>query len=407
VTAGEFSPRRRRRRIDDSGLPTWVFVPAALGGLFIVLPLLFGWALLSWLRYGKDPVYLDDPSVLMPAPPPDLTAAAGAVIWEGKSTRRALTTAMLDLASRGELGFKPEGGLLGIRTKAGIQINETYNADDPNIERNRRKPLSNAEQYALERLRGIASPLTGNYIDSSDMLKFGKYVSSFNNKIESHVEKKGWLSEAPAKSVSRWAGRGTLALILGFVVFIIGVNLPSWGVVIFSGFVMLGGVGMLIISQWMPARTMAGAMIYAMLAAYRRTMQATMAQARSMNTVIEQPVLAWMETPDQATAWGVALGLQGEVEEVLRRSAEDAQQGVTTYHPWLPAWYGSGLSSGSSGPGGIAPGLFSSGGLPNFGGMMAALSSIGNSPSSSGSGGSGGFGGGSSGGGGGGAGGGY
>ena len=384
-------------------------VDAAIGlvfgpGVFIFL---VGAAALSWLRYGKDPVYLDDPSVLMPAPPPDLTAAAGAVIWEGKSTRRALTTAMLDLASRGELGFKPEGGLLGIRTKAGIQINETYNADDPNIERNRRKPLSNAELYALERLRGIASPLTGNYIDSSDMLKFGKYVSSFNNQIESHVVKKGWFREAPAKAVSRWAGRGTLALIVGFVIFIIGVNLPSWGVVIFSGALMLGGVGMLIISQWMPARTMAGAMIYAMLAAYRRTMQATMAQGRSMNTVIEQPVLAWMETPDQATAWGVALGLQEDVEEVLRRSAEDAQQGVTTYNPWLPAWYGSGLSSGSSGPGGIAPGLFSSGGLPNFGGMMAALSSIGNSPSSSGSGGSGGFSGGSSGGGGGGAGGGY
>ena len=30
-----------------------------------------------WRRFGKDPVYLDDPSILMPAPPPDLTAAPG------------------------------------------------------------------------------------------------------------------------------------------------------------------------------------------------------------------------------------------------------------------------------------------------------------------------------------------
>ena len=65
--------------------------------------LLVGAAAWSWLRYGKDPVYLDDPSILMPAPPPDLTAASGAVVWEGRATRRALTTAMLDLASRGEL----------------------------------------------------------------------------------------------------------------------------------------------------------------------------------------------------------------------------------------------------------------------------------------------------------------
>ena len=38
---------------------------------------LSGWAFFNWRRYGKDPVYLDDPSVLMPAPPPDLTAASG------------------------------------------------------------------------------------------------------------------------------------------------------------------------------------------------------------------------------------------------------------------------------------------------------------------------------------------
>jgi uncharacterized membrane protein YgcG len=387
-------------------------IDAAIGliagpGIFL---LFVGWAVVAWLRYGKDPVYLDDPSVLMPAPPPDLTAASGAVIWEGRSTRRALTTAMLDLASRGELSFKPEGGLLGLRTKAGIQMNDTYPADDPNIARNRRKPLSYAEQYALERLRGIASPLTGNYIDSSDLLKFGKYVSGFDNQIEAHVVRKGWFREAPAKAVSRWASRGILALIVGFVAFIIAVNIPSGGLV-FASVCWVAAAGVvLLIARSMPARTMAGAMIYAMLAAYRRTMEKTMAQARSMNTVIEQPSLAWMETPDQAVAWGVALGLQRDVEEVLNRSAEDQQAGVSTYHPWLPAWYGAGLGSGgSNAPGGFAPGLFSSSAIPNFGGMMAALSSIGNSPSSSGSGsgGSGGFSGGSSGGGGGGAGGGY
>jgi uncharacterized membrane protein YgcG len=179
--------------------------------------------------------------------------------------------------------------------------------------------------------------------------------------------------------------------------------------VTFSVGLMAAAAVMLVIARQMPARTMAGAMIYAMLAAYRRTMQYTMAQARSMNTVIEQPTLAWMDTPDQAVAWGVALGLQRDVEEVLGRSAEDAQAGITSYNPWLPAWYGSNLGSGSSGPGGFAPGLFSSSAIPNFGGMMAALSSIGNSPSSSGSsgGGSGGFSGGGSGGGGGGSGGGY
>ena len=71
---------------------------------------LVGWALFSWRRYGKDPVYLDDPSVLMPAPPPDLTAASGAMIMEGTTSRRALTTAMLDLASRGSIAFRGPAG---------------------------------------------------------------------------------------------------------------------------------------------------------------------------------------------------------------------------------------------------------------------------------------------------------
>jgi hypothetical protein len=91
------------------------------------------------------------------------------------------------------------------------------------------------------------------------------------------------------------------------------------------------------------------------------------------------------------------------------RTAEDAQSGVSR-NAWFPAWYGSTSSGGglSGGQVGVAPGLFSSGGIPDFGGMMSALGTIGSSPSSSGSGGgSGGFSGGGGGGGGGGAGGGY
>ena len=70
---------------------------------------------------------------------------------------------------------------------------------------------------------------------------------------------------------------------------------------------------------------MPGAMIRAMLAAYRRTLQKTMAQARSMQQVVDEAGLDWLETPDQAVVWGTALGLQGEIEGVLERSLEDVQ----------------------------------------------------------------------------------
>jgi uncharacterized membrane protein YgcG len=384
-------------------LQTARIVDAAVGLIFapLLLVVIVGWAGWSWIRYGKDPVYLDDASILMPAPPPDLTAASAAVVWEGKATRRALTTAMLDLASRGELSFKPESGLLGLHSKTGIQM-ETPPTDNPYVERNRRRPLSDAEEYALDRLQGIAEPSSGYYIAPDDLLKFGQYTSKFDDRIERHVASRGWFSEPPAKAVSRWAGRGTLAIVAGVVVLIIGFNIPSQGMVLMGGALIAAGILVILISRYMPQRTMAGAMIYAMLAAYRRTLQRTMEQARSMNQVVQEANLAWLETPDQATVWGVALGLQEDVERVIERSAEDAQQGVSAYNPWIPMWYGTGWSSsGSSGSWGVAPGLMSGSPIPDFGGMFSALGSIGNSPSSSG-GGSGGFGGGGSGGGGGG-----
>jgi len=370
---------------------------------------LIGAAAWSWVRYGKDPVYLDDASIHMPAPPPDLTAASGAVVWEGRATRRALTTAMLDLASRGELSFREESGLLGIGKKAGIQI-ELQGSNDPNVARNRRRPLSDAEDYALARLRGIASPSDNNYIEPDDILKFGQYTGKFDKTIEKQVTAKGWFREPPAKAASRWRSRGWLVIVLGILAFVGGQALPSGGLTILAVALVAAGLVIIVIARSMPARTMAGAMIYAMLAAYRRTLQKTMEQARSMEQVVQDAKLPWLETPDQAVVWGTALGLQTDIEHVLARSAEDVQAGVNTYNPWFPIWYGSGLSAGGSGaPGGIAPGLFSASGIPDFGGMMSALGSIGNSPSASGSssGGSGGFSGGSSGGGGGGAGGGY
>ncbi len=70
---------------------------------FLGALLLLAWFLWSWLRFGRDPVYLDDPSILMPGPPPNLTPAAAALVFDGRSSRHTLTTAMLDLASRGEV----------------------------------------------------------------------------------------------------------------------------------------------------------------------------------------------------------------------------------------------------------------------------------------------------------------
>ena len=148
-------------------------------------------------------------------------------------------------------------------------------------------------------------------------------------------------------------------------------------------------------------------MIYAMLAAYRRTLRMTMEQARSMQQVVEQPALAWLETPDQGVVWGIALGLQQQVEDVIEPQRRGRAGRRDHLSPVAAALVRLGLVGGKRRAALAAsrPGSSRRRPMPDFGGMMSALGSIGNSPSSSGGGG--GFGGGGGGGGGGGAGGGF
>jgi hypothetical protein len=149
-----------------------------------------------------------------------------------------------------------------------------------------------------------------------------------------------------------------------------------------------------------------------MLHAYRRTLQKTMEQSRTMQQVVDGAGLTWLETPDQAVVWGTALGLQSEIESVLQRSLDEVRESPTNASSvYFPMWYhtssgGTFADAAASGSGGS---IFSGSAVPDLGGMMSALGTIGNSPASSGggSGGGGGFSGGGSGGGGGGAGGGF
>ena len=141
---------------------------------------LVGWALFHWRRFGKDPVYLDDPSVLMPAPPPDLTAASGAMVMDGGTSRRALTTAMLDLASRGLISFRedeagssapPRRSASTSTRRAATTIGEAQRA------RNARRPIGPAEEVALHKLRRPRREREADFITPEDLPKFGTSVA--------------------------------------------------------------------------------------------------------------------------------------------------------------------------------------------------------------------------------------
>ena len=126
-------------------------------------------------------------------------------------------------------------------------------------------------------------------------------------------------------------------------------------------------------------------MIRAMLAAYRRTLQKTMAQARSMQQVVDEAGLDWLETPDQAVVWGTALGLQDEIEGVLSRSLEDVKAGGDQRRRRPTSRPGTGRRTGRRSPARAASPAAAAGSsptraIPDIGGMMSALGTIGNSP---------------------------
>jgi uncharacterized membrane protein YgcG len=386
----------------------------ALVGLILapgIILVSIGAVSIGWYRRGRDAVYTDDASVLMPAPPPDLTPASAALVYDDRSSRRALTTAMLDLASRGLIAFDVPDP----KHPSTLAIDlAPPSPSDPAVEAARtkaaRQKLTDAETYALAMLRSVGG--AGDRIEPDELPQFGKYAATFNSKLEDHAVAQGWFGIAPTKAIGRYSTWGAIELLLGFVAFVAGSSIPFSGLIFVAVGLVVGGVGSIAIAQAMPARTKDGAIINAQLKAYRRTLEATMAQARSMDEVVATAKLDWLDTPDLAVVWGVALDLNRDVEAVLARTVADVQHGTAASGAYFPLWYGSSaLAGGSGGFGGGGAGapavsVFSGGGLPNIGGMMAALGTIGNSPSSSGGGG-GGFGGGGSGGGGGGAGGGF
>ncbi len=373
-----------------------------IGGLGSFL-LLAGYAFFHWRRYGRDPYVVDSPSIYLPAPPAELTAAGGALLHDGSSSRRTLTTALLDLASRDELAFRAKDRLIG-SDEVTVELHRP-NLDEARVRLNRRNPVSPAERYALDELGDESEPEGGvRVLDKAALLEFGASASGFDERLEAELVRRGWFAAAPGKVTSRWRLVGAAEILAAFVSGWAATALPSGGFMLLALGLGAAGVFTFLLAGAMPARTLPGATMKAMLAAYRRTLQAALARARSMDDVVAEPRLAWLETPDRAVVWSVALGLQDEAQEVLQRSMEDLRAGRVGA-AYLPLWYGSsGGGGGEGGWGGVAPGVMSSSPIPNLGGMFAALGTIGNTPSSSGGGG---FSGGSSGGGGGGAGGGF
>jgi uncharacterized membrane protein YgcG len=367
-----------------------------INAVAVVVALLIGFllvmaAVLRWLLHGRDPVYIDDNSILMAGPPSGLTPAMATLLLADRTSDRTITAALLDLAANGAIAFKQEHRQVGDNP---LHTGITYLGAG-------REPLADPEHELLD---GIVerSKTFDNYIGSNRLYRLKTYFDAFDKQLETTAVANGWLKEPPSKVVSRWAKIGcaetSIAIVVGFIWLMF---MASMLFVLTVGLI-VAGVVTLSLAYFMPARTRQGAMLYAMLSAYKRTLAATMSQSNSMGEVVQSHALPWITTPDQAMVWGVAFGLDSEVEEILKRtltaSAAEPEEGEdaesSTY--WYPQWWTVASHSGGSHAGPsvsfsrASAGLFSSSPIPNPGSIMAALGSIASSssPASSGSGGS-------------------
>jgi uncharacterized membrane protein YgcG len=364
-----------------------VLAAIVLGGGFLVFMLF----LRTWWERGRDAeVPLIDDSVLLPTPPPGLTPALATVLRRDGVDKESFTSALVDLGHRGLVAFQQADG-----DKKHVDVVVPPSPFiDPNSLEARRRPLGAAEDDLAKSIAGKAS---GGVLSWAS-LKAGegaKLFASFKKDLGRAAKAAGYFREDPNKLSGTWAGIG-FGVIIAVVVFgfFFAFDLSEDSPYLFKpgrGFLlvpMLGaialGVGIIVFSGRLVARTIDGARALAMALAYRNTMRYEMKAAHTVDEAVQraQTRLPWITTPDLLTVWAVAFGLKDEVDDLIRETFEEAQRTGATV--WAPAWYsgGDGVSS-----------------VGNLSGAIGSISTTATSSSGGGYGGGGGGGGGGSGGG--------
>jgi hypothetical protein len=314
---------------------------------------------------------------LASAPAPDLTPAASELL------------ARLDDASPPDLraGAATAAGEL-MRTLSDPQVI----ARDPDgymrqLEAVTGKPLTEPDRAHIRQLaanlkvRAAASAGPG-YIPA-ERARMLRAPLLFGPLVEAYAARHGWVVGLPVWQRLKWRIiAGVEVVAAPFALLVAGslaaaFELDSGIALGFTAGWLAGAGATLLMAPAMTARTPAGARVMAQLAAYRRTLKMTFGQARTMDEAVASNRLAWIETPDQALVWGVALGLRSDVEAVLARTSDLFQQGQASAAAFVPAWYSSasaGDTAGAAGTGGTPPAS-----VAEAGPMFSAIQAIGSS----------------------------
>ena len=291
-------------------------VLASLGGLLVMVGAMVGF----WFarrRRRREAGYADDDSVLLPAPPAEMTPALAAIVAAPLNSTRAVTVALLDLAAHGRIAFYNDPSVFG--QGAGIRVVGDGGAGAgghvaPGSDQAFERPLGPAEEYLLDGLRAEAGGSAG-----ISPVGFGVLRPLFEQtaeRLERTAGERGWL-RLETRSVSNvWTVVG-LALVAGAAASIVERQPIAFVCLALAGLKVLPGAR----RMPLPLRTPDGQMTSAMVDAYRRTLRRALAGEPGA-------VPPWLANAEEAALWGYAWGLEGEVQAFVGRNVGAAMGGL-------------------------------------------------------------------------------
>jgi uncharacterized protein (TIGR04222 family) len=234
----------------------------------------------SWSREGRDRVYVgspvdqvlgsatgeDQPVSLSQrgaeapvefAPPDDIRPGQIGTLIDERANVVDVTATIVDLAGRGYLVIHeiPDEGWF---SKVDWKLAQTEKSD------------SELLPYEKELLEGLFRD--GNEVAVSDLkATFSKRLLEVERALYQDATRSGWFRTRPDKARTQWAGRGLLlALAGGALTF----ALAAWTSAGLLGIpVLLGGLALSLLANWMPARTAKGTGMLRRVRGFRRVIE--------------------------------------------------------------------------------------------------------------------------------------
>jgi hypothetical protein len=210
------------------------------------------------------------------------------------------------------------------------------------------------EHEASVRLIGAemsGAPTSGAYVSAARALEFHPPIG-FATLVENYARRKGWVTGFSFVSRWKWHGLAAAEVVVGLLVAAVGTT--AQGLAYGAGLgIAAGGVATWFVAPYMASRTREGAVMKAELAAYRRTLKATFDASATLDDAVTAAGMPWLETPDQALVWGVALGLRPEIEALLKRTTSGMTAGTVSRTAFLPRWINRAAQALATGVSGI------------------------------------------------------